>query len=88
MIRPQIIKVRKCAKRGLLFNNFEHAIYGVSYVNDQGCIIEEFAKEAKDIKYFRDDYSFLNCVESIEDKYKNKDCLNIYSVHKKNYTGI
>ena len=44
------IRVRKYATREMIYNNSQHAIYGVSYVNSHGNIVEELAETPSKIK--------------------------------------
>lgn len=86
MINRQSIRVRKYAKREMLYNNSEHAIYGLSYVDRKGYIVEELAETPDKIKYFYSDNSYMNCVNSLHEEYSNTtEQLDIYALHRKDF---
>ena len=76
------IRVRKYAAREMIYNNSQHAIYGVSYVNNQGNVVEEIAETPSKIKYFYSDNSYVSCVNTIHEHYEDA---NILAVHRKDY---
>lgn len=78
----QSIRVRKYAAREMIYNNSQHAIYGVSYVNNQGNVVEELAETPSKIKYFYSDNSYTNCVNVIQQRY---DDANVLAVHRRDY---
>lgn len=76
------IRVRKYAAREMIYNNSQHAIYGVSYVNNQGSVVEELAETPDKIRYFYSDNSYANCVNVIHQHYEDA---NVLAVHRKDY---
>ncbi len=78
----QSIRVRKYAAREMIYNKSQHAIYGVSYVNNHGSVVEEIAETPSKIKYFYTDSSYVTCVNEIEQQY---DDANVLAVHRKDY---
>ena len=78
------IRVRKYAAREMIYNNSQHAIYGVSYVNTHGNVVEELAETPSKIKYFYSDDSYTNCVNAIQQCYDDANVLNIaYALQEK-----
>ena len=78
----QSIRVRKYAAREMIYNNSQHAIYGVSYVNNHGNVVEELAETPNKIRYFYSDNSYVRCVNVINQHY---DDANILAVHRRDY---
>ena len=78
----QSIRVRKYAAREMIYNNSQHAIYGVSYVNNHGNVVEELAETPSKIRYFYTDNSYASCVTAI---HKHYDDANVLAVHRKDY---
>lgn len=76
------IRVRKYAAREMIYNNSQHAIYGVSYVNTHGNVVKELAETPSKIKYFYSDDSYTNCVNAIQQCY---DDANVLAVHRRDY---
>lgn len=76
------IRVRKYAAREMIYNNSQHAIYGVSYVNSHGNIVEELAETPSKIKYFYTYNSYIKCVNAIQQRYNNASVL---AVHRRDY---
>ena len=78
----QSIRVRKYAAREMIHHNSQHAIYGVSYINTHGNVVEELAETPSKIKYFYSDNSYTHCVNAIQQRY---DDANVLAVHRKDY---
>ena len=78
----QSIRVRKYAAREMIYNNSQHAIYGVSYANTNGNVVEELAETPSKIKYCYSVNSYTNCVNAIQQRY---DDANVLAVHRKDY---
>ena len=55
------IRVRKYAAREMIYNNSQHAIYGVSYVNTHGNVVEELAETPSKIKLLQRRFLYKLC---------------------------
>ena len=81
--RPESIRVKKFAKRQMLTNRCEHVVYGVSYIDSQNNIIDEFAPTASDIKYFYTDAEYDFYVYSLASTYQCARDIHVHSLHRK-----
>lgn len=68
----------------LIYSNDEimHAIYGICYVTSGGNLVEQLADTEKEIRLFKSNDDFNDCVDKIHLAYSNCEYVNIYSVHR------
>ena len=82
--RSKSIRVRKYATRVMLHNNSEHAVYGLTYVDSSGSLVEEVAETPNSIKYFYTDTSYCTYIDDIHCQYNNN--VDVLAVHRKDFT--
>lgn len=72
--------VRKYATRELMFRGCKHAIYGITFIDDDGAVCQQLAATTDKILYFMDDSTYRECVLSLRNSYSK--LIEIHAVHK------
>lgn len=80
--RPISHRARKYATREMLYNESEHAVYGLSYIDNNGELVEKIAETPDQIKYFKSDNLYNEYVSKLTKKYYGVKDFHIYALHR------
>lgn len=80
--RSNVARIRKYATREMLFDkSYEHAVYGISYENLLGEIVDKFANSPNEIRYFQSDEEFEEYKNDLIHKFMTAN-LKLHAIHK------
>lgn len=80
--RSNVARIRKYATREMMFDkSCEHAVYGISYEDFSGKVVNQFANSPEEIRYFSSDEAYEDYKRELMKRFVTAN-FKLHAIHK------